>query len=326
MKHDGHYILGLSFYDFHLFMNFDFLFFSSPTDFSPDPACGQAGLFAARDLAPGELILPYLGEVHIGTYPFGRPPENDRALGLSLEGTGAATVVICSSERHDGDLSTGTRGDAIENPSSEMKCDFNPSSLLNPTPAAVPDDTVAAATDDKRNNPPEHKEEGDQEDDDYDYAKSDYDLWLDRDADLAVDAARMGNEARFINDYRGVPDQPLKQQGTADTSDRNKGNKKNRKMKHQGSKGQNGSCDFDGKGQTAKTKTKPNAEFRVAWDPRTGEKCMAVFVVRAGKKAVEQDVGIREGEEILVSYGRGFWAERRREMEEGRGRDGDGEK
>ncbi|KAJ4293951.1 hypothetical protein N0V88_005465 [Collariella sp. IMI 366227] len=32
-----------------------------------------------------------------------------------------------------------------------------------------------------------------------------YDLWLDRDGDLAVDAARMGNEARFVNDYRGVP-------------------------------------------------------------------------------------------------------------------------
>lgn len=38
--------------------------------------------------------------------------------------------------------------------------------------------------------------------------KSDYDLSLDRDLGLAVDAANMGNEARFINDYRGVADRP----------------------------------------------------------------------------------------------------------------------
>ncbi|KAK4242813.1 hypothetical protein C8A03DRAFT_39971 [Achaetomium macrosporum] len=153
------------------------------------PAHGQAGLFATRDLAPGELILPYLGEVHIGTAPFGSP---------------------------------------------------------------------ASASDD------------------YDYATSDYDLWLDRDADLAVDAARMGNEARFINDYRGVPGR-------------------------------------DGK--------KANAEFRVAWDPRRGggERCMAVFVLPAGKRAVGRArvVGIAKGEEVLVSYGRGFWQGRREEGQQG---------
>lgn len=70
------------------------------------PAHGQCGLFAARDLQPGELIVPYLGEVHSGA-------------------------------------------------------------------AADP--------------------------------ASDYDLWLDREGDVAVDAARTGNEARFVNDYRGVP-------------------------------------------------------------------------------------------------------------------------
>lgn len=37
------------------------------------------------------------------------------------------------------------------------------------------------------------------------HASSDYDLWLDRGGDVAVDAAQMGNEARFVNDYRGVP-------------------------------------------------------------------------------------------------------------------------
>ncbi|KXX75520.1 Histone-lysine N-methyltransferase Su(var)3-9 [Madurella mycetomatis] len=137
-----------------------------------DPAHGQAGLFATRDLRPGELILPYLGEVHIGTAPFG----------LSRTHT--------------------------------------------------------------------DKDGGD----DYDYAKSDYDLWLDRDADVAVDAARMGNEARFVNDYRGVP--------------------------------------------RAK---RANAEFRVVWDARMGERCMAVYVLPAGKRAVGKArvVGIAKGEEIL---------------------------
>ncbi|KAF4978594.1 hypothetical protein FZEAL_5043, partial [Fusarium zealandicum] len=34
--------------------------------------------------------------------------------------------------------------------------------------------------------------------------ESDYDLWLDRGADAAVDAAREGNEGRYVNDFRGV--------------------------------------------------------------------------------------------------------------------------
>ncbi|KAL1887621.1 Glucose-responsive transcription factor [Ceratocystis pirilliformis] len=37
---------------------------------------------------------------------------------------------------------------------------------------------------------------------------SDYDLWLDHDLEIAVDAATIGNEARFINDYRGIKHRP----------------------------------------------------------------------------------------------------------------------
>lgn len=133
------------------------------------PACGQAGLFAARALAAGSLILPYLGELH-------------------------------------------------------------------------PADAAA-------------------------HGSSDYDLWLDRNGDVAVDAARMGNEARFVNDYRGVP-------GVV----------------------------------------RPNAEFCEVWDVRRGEKGMAVFVLPAGKKAKGKGGGgIAKGQEILVSYGRGFWEKRREE-------------
>lgn len=183
-----------------------------------DPAHGQAGLFATRDLRPGELILPYLGEVHVGTHPFGQRPADGAELA-------------------------------------------------------------------------------------YDYGQSDYDLWLDREADLAVDAARAGNEARFINDYRGVP-------GTAAAADRQHRSKPQQKQQRQ----------------------RPNAEFRVAWDPRIGERCMAVYVLPAGKRAVgrARTVGIARGEEVLVSYGRGFWQGRRGQedgVEEGDGgwqREGDG--
>ncbi|KFH40963.1 hypothetical protein ACRE_083260 [Hapsidospora chrysogenum ATCC 11550] len=44
---------------------------------------------------------------------------------------------------------------------------------------------------------------------------SDYDLWLDRDADIAVDAGREGNEGRFVNDYRGVKRRPNAEFGAA---------------------------------------------------------------------------------------------------------------
>ena len=101
------------------------------------------------------------------------------------------------------------------------------------------------------------------------HASSDYDLWLDRGGDVAVDAARMGNEARFVNDYRGVPGA-----------------------------------------------VRPNAEFCEAWDARRGEKVMAVFVLPAGKKDKAKAAGIAKGQEILVSYGKGFWGKRREEEDD----------
>jgi hypothetical protein len=92
---------------------------------------------------------------------------------------------------------------------------------------------------------------------------SDYDLSLDRDLGVGIDATKMGNEARMINDYRGV---------------RDKG---------------------------------PNAEFRDAWFIAQGriEKRIAVYVLSAGKSG-KRARGIAKGEEILVSYGKGFWNER----------------
>ncbi|KAK7953713.1 SET domain-containing protein [Apiospora saccharicola] len=100
------------------------------------------------------------------------------------------------------------------------------------------------------------------------HEKSDYDLRIDRDACLAVDAAKSGNEARFVNDYRGVRD-------------------------------------------------RPNADFRECWDLRLKQKSMAVFVLPAGKNATRKGEGgiakVLIGEEICVSYGKGFWDNRRNE-------------
>ncbi|KAF2687896.1 hypothetical protein K458DRAFT_414964 [Lentithecium fluviatile CBS 122367] len=92
---------------------------------------------------------------------------------------------------------------------------------------------------------------------------SDYDLSLDRAYGIGVDASKMGNEARFINDYRGVS-------------------------------------------------ARANAEFRDIFVDVGGdkvEKRVGVFVLSAGKSR-KRAKGIGKSEEILVSYGKGFWSER----------------
>ena len=100
---------------------------------------------------------------------------------------------------------------------------------------------------------------------------SDYDLSLDRELGVGIDSAKMGNEARFINDYRGI--------GSA-----------------------------------------PNAEFREAWfwtGQGKPERRMGVFVLSAGKSG-KRAKGIGKGEEVLVSYGKGFWKERDAEYDKSR--------
>lgn len=92
---------------------------------------------------------------------------------------------------------------------------------------------------------------------------SNYDLSLDRELGVGVDASNMGNEARFINDYRGIS-------------------------------------------------AGPNAEFRdILVDIGFGllERRIGIFVLSAGKSG-KRAKGIAHGDEILVSYGKGFWAGR----------------
>ncbi|KAI9878295.1 MAG: hypothetical protein M1830_001352 [Pleopsidium flavum] len=102
--------------------------------------------------------------------------------------------------------------------------------------------------------------------------QSDYDLSLDRELGIGIDAGRMGNEGRFVNDYRGV---------------RAGG---------------------------------PNAEFRDGWvfvreGGRGGrwERRVGVWVLGGRGR---RGVGIGRGEEVVVSYGKGFWRERQVEVEE----------
>lgn len=97
------------------------------------------------------------------------------------------------------------------------------------------------------------------------HGDSDYDLSLDREHGIGIDASRKGNEARFINDYRGIAE-------------------------------------------------RPNVEFMEIWDGRSGERGMGVFVLgegKAGKVGKGRFRGVKKGEEILVSYGRGFWGARK---------------
>jgi len=89
---------------------------------------------------------------------------------------------------------------------------------------------------------------------------SDYDLSLDRELGLGIDADKAGNEARYINDFRGVPGAE-----------------------------------------------RPNAEFNEIWDGNRKERGMGVWVLGKSGKGK----GIKKGEEILVSYGRGFWKARK---------------
>lgn len=107
-------------------------------------------------------------------------------------------------------------------------------------------------------------------------ASSDYDLSLDAELGLGVDAARMGNEGRFVNDYRGVAEGP-------------------------------------------------NAEFRDVWvEGKDGGyvRAVGVFVLNAGKKGGKRALGVGKAEEILISYGKGFWKDRLSDAAEDDGHDG----
>ncbi|KAI5807988.1 hypothetical protein DFH27DRAFT_290677 [Peziza echinospora] len=93
--------------------------------------------------------------------------------------------------------------------------------------------------------------------------ESDYDLSLgDRELGWGVDARWMGNEGRFVNDYRGVS----------------------------GREGKGANVVFSERWVGENTKKEGR------------ERRLCVMVAGGGK--------IRKGEELLISYGKGFWKER----------------
>ena len=99
---------------------------------------------------------------------------------------------------------------------------------------------------------------------------SNYDLSYDREIGLSIDATNVGNEARFVNDYRGIAERP-----NAEFRD----------------------CFI----QVRSDKRKDG----VKWERRVG-----VFVLPAGN-AGKRKAGIKAGEEILVTYGKGYWEGRK---------------
>lgn len=72
---------------------------------------------------------------------------------------------------------------------------------------------------------------------------------------------------------------------------------------------------------------KPNVEFKEVWmvgvgGQSQGMRGMGVFVLPEGKKGKFK--GIPKGNELLVSYGRGFWGERKgKEESEGAAEESD---
>lgn len=288
------------------------------------PANNQLGLFAARDLAPGELIVPYIGYVHSNTdseqAQYQEKQLEHNPLLSEFQESQSATK---DSDDHDG-------LDLQQQDFTQLAIGF--------------------------------------------WDTSDYDLNLHRDDDveLAVDASQMGNEARFCNDYRGVPAQSI----GAETKH---GDRKSKRSARSWNQPEDGAANED-KDYTFMSSNieMPNAEFRSVWlewdandnvehhkiqpksapveaarieqgirdavlscigehEPsgskkgmknsrsiqnkskeakqlrrqqrknRIGMQGVAIFVLPAGKSGKRKN-GIRAGQEVLVSYGKGFWA------------------
>lgn len=165
------------------------------------PAYGQFGLFATRDLSPGELIIPYIGYVHSST-------ASERAAAQATKPKDESSAGDCEETRVVQEHHAAESGQLPK-----------------------------------------------QEIDSWD--KSDYDLNLFRDEDieLAVDAAQMGNEARFCNDYRGVPSEI-----------HSSGNKQFERSTKRSAKISTSPHESGGKSTSYALETAiPNAEFKDVW-------------------------------------------------------------
>ncbi|KAJ3027446.1 UNVERIFIED_CONTAM: hypothetical protein HDU68_003811 [Siphonaria sp. JEL0065] len=109
---------------------------------------------------------------------------------------------------------------------------------------------------------------------------------------LAVDGEHVGNEGRMVNDFRGVPFVP-------EYSERKTFNSKQKKVSS------------NPEYAMYANKSKANVEFRSYVNIRGdgegseehgGEMRMGLFVCNAE--------GVKKGKELLISYGKGYWASR----------------
>ena len=268
------------------------------------PAYGQRGLFATRDLVPGELIVPYIGYVHSST--------------ASEHAVRAAHLNALS----------------VDRPNIEQDFDS--------APTAVNED---AQTHNGLASPPDHFQIGT-----WDSSSYDLNLYRDEHIELAIDASQMGNEARFCNDYRGVPASDLSSQ-TSKQWDR-KAKRGAKTWSAGGAGSENATAAAGGVVPMAIPMAIPNAEFRDVWfewmpehkvEPpeysnatgvteddmkkldledkvsktnssrrqrrkkNAGLRGVAIFVMPAGKSG-KRKRGIQAGQEVLVSYGKGFWS------------------
>lgn len=120
---------------------------------------------------------------------------------------------------------------------------------------------------------------------------SDYDLSLHRELGIGIDASGCGNEARFINDYRGIRATPNAQFEEHWVRLPRLGEDPSQEHWQQ---------DSGGLGR------------RWKWELRMG---VSVVGPRRDGKGVGKR-GILAGDEIVVSYGKGFWRERETEFVE----------
>lgn len=111
---------------------------------------------------------------------------------------------------------------------------------------------------------------------------SDYDLCLDRELAIGVDAGRMGNEARFVNDFRGVAERPNVEFAVRRVP---------------------GGVGNSGRGQTKEG---------IGGGEGEGEEGQEKGEVRMALCVGPRDV--KKGDELLVSYGKGFWNGRKEEV------------
>jgi len=161
------------------------------------------------------------------------------------------------------------------------------------------------------------------EDSDPNDEASNYDLSLDREAEIAIDARWMGNEGRFVNDYRGVPGRDGRgpnaefrdvwidigsevfdedvDVGGGEVGDGNWLGRDDSRTAVQEVVCLDANREDD-VSPAKRTRAKGHVSMRRV------EKRIGIFVRTAGKSGYYRK-GVRAGEEILVSYGKGFWSE-----------------